>query len=350
MRVCFFGIYNSNYSRNRVLMRGFKMNGYDIVECKVDPKKNSKIKKFWNLYKEYKKIKGKFDYVIVAYPGHSVVWLARLLFGKDIIFDAFLSIYNSNVLDRKLYSLFSIRGVKDYFLDWYSIRLSKIVLLDTNEHIKYFSKTFHINKDKFVRVFVGSDNSIMYPEKRRFSNNNFIVEFHGSYIPLQGIDVIVKAAKILEIDKSIIFNLIGGGQEYGRIKKMINDLGVKNINLINTCPQDIIRNYINDADVCLGIFGEGIKTGIVIPNKVFEAIACKKTVISAKTSAIVELFNDKEDIILSNINDEEDLASKILLLKNNKSLLSRISNGGFDLYSKRLRPELLARDLLIELA
>ncbi len=101
MKVCYFGIYNSEYSRNRVLISGFKKNGAEIYECRVGPRVG-KAKKFINLYKEYKKIKhNKFDYVIVAFPGHSVVWLAWLLFGKRIIFDAFTSLYNSNVYDRK---------------------------------------------------------------------------------------------------------------------------------------------------------------------------------------------------------------------------------------------------------
>ena len=39
--VCLFGIYDSNYARNRVLISGFKSNGYRVVECRVDPKLRS---------------------------------------------------------------------------------------------------------------------------------------------------------------------------------------------------------------------------------------------------------------------------------------------------------------------
>ena len=82
MKICFFGIYNSDCLRNRVLISGFKQNGFDIFECKVDPK-IGKFKKYIKLCKEYYKIRQRqFDYVIVAFPRHTVVWLTKLLFEK----------------------------------------------------------------------------------------------------------------------------------------------------------------------------------------------------------------------------------------------------------------------------
>jgi len=35
MRVCYFGTYDLNYSRNRILIEGLERNGIDVVECHV---------------------------------------------------------------------------------------------------------------------------------------------------------------------------------------------------------------------------------------------------------------------------------------------------------------------------
>jgi|SRR3989344_2387302 len=151
-RVLFFGIYDPNYSRNAVLMQGFRENGWEVVECRVDPKRVGGLQKYLQLWRSGKRIeREKFDLTIVAFPGHTVVWLARLLFGPKIIFDMFVSLYNSEVEDRG-------NGNKtwNYFLDWYSVRLANRVLLDTNEYIKYTAKLVRIPKKKFIRVFVGS--------------------------------------------------------------------------------------------------------------------------------------------------------------------------------------------------
>ena len=123
--VCFFGIYDPSYSRNRVLVRGFEENGYKVFHCRVDPKKHKGILKFFLLVREYLSVrKNKIDVVIVAFPGHTVVWLSRILFDSHIIFDAFVSLYNSNVEDRKRYRAFSLHSLRDQFLDWYSMKIA----------------------------------------------------------------------------------------------------------------------------------------------------------------------------------------------------------------------------------
>lgn len=155
-KVLFFGIYDPDYSRNAVLMQGFRENGWEVHECKVDPKIRRGLKKYIELWRLGKLAQLEhFDIVLVAFPGHSVVWLARILFGKQIVFDMFVSLYNSNVEDRG-------KGSKiwNYLLDWHSVRLAHKVLLDTNEHIKYVSKLVHVPENKFIRVFVGSAISI----------------------------------------------------------------------------------------------------------------------------------------------------------------------------------------------
>ena len=157
MKVCFFGIYEPEYSRNRVLAQGFRENGYEVVECRVDPKRYRGGRKFWYLFREYYKIRNiVFDIVLVAFPGHTVTWFAYILFGRKIIFDAFVSLYNSEVEDRRTVSKRSFSALYYWFLDWISCTLASKILLDTNAHIAYFVKKYHISAEKFTRVFVGT--------------------------------------------------------------------------------------------------------------------------------------------------------------------------------------------------
>jgi glycosyltransferase involved in cell wall biosynthesis len=69
-RICLFGIYDKEYSRNRVIARGFEENGYEVIHCNVDPKKNSPLSKYKRLIDEWKKIKHyDFEKIIVAFRG-----------------------------------------------------------------------------------------------------------------------------------------------------------------------------------------------------------------------------------------------------------------------------------------
>ena len=130
-------------------------------------------------------------------------------------------------------------------------------------------------------------------------------------------EYIIKAAKILEKYPKIRFNLIGNGQDKKECLRLAKKLSIKNINFIDCVPYSDLANYINKSDICLGIFGNTQKTKMVIPNKVIEALACDKPIITGDTSAIHEISDN--NIILCNIADSEDLANKIKFVYNHKN-------------------------------
>jgi len=346
-KVCFFGIHDPNYARNRVLASGFRHNGYEVTDCCVDPKVYLGMGKYFQLYKEFKKLKGEnFDLVLIAFPGQTVVWLARILFGKKIIFDAFLSLYDSNVFDRKIYSKFSPRAWKDYFMDWNSCFFADKVLLDTDEHIKYFCETFHFTKDKFISVPIGADESIFYPREVKGGSSTFNVHFHGTFIPLQGVEYVVEAAGVLR-DENIHFTLVGSGQDFCFIKDKVKSSGLESrFSFVGKVPMEKIPDYVALADVCLGIFGKTEKTKRVIPNKVYECIAMRKPVITAKSDAILQFFRDGEDIIMCKTSDGKDLADKLMILKSDKNLRVKISEGGYNLFKNNFTSTIIVKNLL----
>jgi glycosyltransferase involved in cell wall biosynthesis len=341
MTICYFGIYNPSYSRHRILIKGLRQNGIEVIEC------NSRlhgVAKYIELAKKHFKIRKKYDIMIVGFPGYQAVIFARFLTRKKIIFDAFTSIYDSMVYDRRLVRPRSLKAMYYWLLDWLSCKLADKILLDTNANIEYFVKTFKINRSKFLRVFVGSDNEIFYPLEQKFKHDYFSVHFHGYYIPLQGIEYIVRAAKILE-KENIKFNLIGSGQTYKNIRKLAEELKVENINFIDRVPYEELKNYIAEADICLGIFGTTEKTQRVIPNKVYEYLAMGRPVITGDSPAIRELFNDRQEMIFCKVGDAEDLAKKILELKNNGQLRNTIAKNGYNKFINNLIPKILGGQL-----
>lgn len=343
MKICYFGIYNSNYNRNRVLISGLRENGVEVIECQSDLKG---FAKYFDLVKKHWPIRNNYDAMVVGFPGQGAMILARLIARQPIIFDAFLSLYDSMVFDRGTCRPQSLRAKYFWFLDWISCRLSDKILLDTEAHIEYFIETFKIKRKKLHRLFVGADNGLVYPIERE-TRNDFVVHFHGHFIPLQGIDHIIGAAKKLENEK-IRFNIIGRGQEYEKSLSLARDLGVKNIDFVDNVPYDKLKDYMSQSDICLGVFGDVPKTQRVIPNKVYEAIACAKAVITLDSPAIRELFTDGDNIILisGDKEKEQDLADKILALKFDGPLREKIAQNGYRLYLEKLTPKVLGSELL----
>lgn len=146
MRICFFGNYDEEYNRNAVLIAGFERNNIKLQFCHTNKKGLSGVK---DLYLQHKKIPN-YDIMLVAYSdSRYLVPLAKFLTRKKIVWDAFYSVYDSVIFDRKLAKKYSFKAAYYWVSDWLSCVLADHILLDTYAHIQYFSETFHIKKGAF---------------------------------------------------------------------------------------------------------------------------------------------------------------------------------------------------------
>ncbi len=341
LTICYFGIYDPNYARNWVIINGLRKNGVKVIECQEKPKRSSLFKLAW----KYLFLKEKFDAVIVGFPGQEVMFLAKLIVRKPIIFDAFTSHYGGYILDRDRWSKNSFKAKYFRFLDRWSCKMANIVLLDTQAHINFFVREFGLSKEKFRRIWIGANDVIFKPaESPKISDGKFNVLFFGTYVPLQGAEYIVRSAKFLENQGDIIFHLIGKGQDRQKCLDIADKLGLKNIVFRDMLRLEDLRSEIVKADIVLGLFGNTPKTPLVIPNKIYEALAVGKSVITADTPAIRELF-DANDLLLVEAANPEKIAEAILKLKNDPSLAMRLAESGHSKFLKFATSEILGREV-----
>ena len=340
MKICYFGIYDPDYSRNRVFIQGLRVNGVEVIECRSA---KFGIAKYIDLIRKHAALRGSYDAMVVGYPGQQAAIVARLITRKPIIFNALVSFYDSLVFDRKTVGRYSIGSSYYWLLDWFSCRLSTLVILDTEAYIEYFAKTFRIPRRKFRRVFIGSDPDVVHPLPRTGSDA-FTVHFHGFFNPLQGVPYVIRAAKLLE-NEGIRFNILGQGPGDREFRTLAKDLGAENIRFMDLVPYEKLKEIMAEADVCLGVFGDTDKARRVIPNKVFEGLAARMAVITSRTPAVEELLTDRTHALFCAISDAEDLAAKILELKRDPDLRARIAEGGYRLFTEQLTPQVLGREV-----
>ncbi|MGB0757160.1 MAG: glycosyltransferase [Patescibacteria group bacterium] len=338
MKVVYFGDYSPSYARNRVLLRGLALQGVDVIQCVTD-KKGIDAKQ--DLENKFKDIVDDYDCVIVGYSDSRwVVPFVKKLTKKPIVWDAFYSLYDAWIFDKKLAGRFSLKALYYWLSDWRSCRLANAVLLDTKAHVQYFNKKFFVPKDKLHHLLVGTDDTVMKPQEVN-DKPGFLVSFLGKYIPLQGPQYIIRAAKLLEENTDIQFQMIGSGQLYKRCQEIVGELQVQNISFIKPIPYEDMPAAIAPADVTLGIFGDTDKTQRVIPNKVYESAALAKAIISADTPAIRELFTHEKDVFLCEAANPEALAAAIQRLYDDKELRESIAKGARKTFEEKATPEII---------
>jgi glycosyltransferase involved in cell wall biosynthesis len=232
------------------------------------------------------------DAILVLYPGHfdmPVVAAAARIRRIPVLFDPFISLHDTISGDRALRAPDSILGRIMRRIDQIACRLATLVLADTPEHADYFSELTKVPRSRFRVLWVGAPEDVFRPVEDVDARPNSVL-FYGTFIPLQGVDTIVKAAKLLEADQ-VHVRLVGNGQERPAAERLVEALGASNVEFADPVAFEQLPNEIAGAVLCLGIFGTTAKAQRVIPNKLFQCIAVGRPVVTADTPAIRSAFS-----------------------------------------------------------
>jgi glycosyltransferase involved in cell wall biosynthesis len=144
--------------------------------------------------------------------------------------------------------------------------------------------------------------------------------------------------------------MVGEGEERERIESLARQLQVRSLEFRDAESTDRLVETIRESDLCLGIFGETGKASRVVPNKVYEAMATGKPVITGDSSAAREFLRSGEDCLLCTRGDAASLAEAILRLKSDPALAERLARSGRRRFEEKAAPAVIGRELAGRLA
>jgi glycosyltransferase involved in cell wall biosynthesis len=294
----------------------------------------------------------KADAVIVGYPGHFLVPFGRLLAafrGARLVFDPLVSLLDTFAGDRGLVRAGGAKAAAVRAVDEAAFRLPSLVLADTRAHAAYYRRTFGLAAERLAVVPVGA-----LPEPRAdgearaaAGGEPLTVLQYGKWSPLHGADVVIEAAKLLQ-GEPFRFVLIGEGQLSGELRSRIAAAGLANVEWIGALPHAELRERTLAADVCLGVFGGSEKAGRVVPNKVFDALACGRPVVTADSDGAREWLCDGESALLTPAGDAAALAAALRRLLD-EGERARLGREALALYRRAFTPGAVAGGLLAAL-
>jgi len=373
MRVISFGIYSTQpeYPRHRNLLSGLRMNGVEVFECNypVATSFQSRLKSVTSLHGRFifgLKLIWSFinltirflrmppaDLVIVGNPGYFHVFLARFLINLKnrkavLVYDIFYSLYDTVVADRKLVGENTVTARFIRWIEIKSFKTADLCLIDTYAHGDYISKEFNVDPSKIHPVLAGST---FKPTAQTITPDNgppenFRVLFIGTYIPLQGVEIILRAARELSSSPGIEITLVGKGQMRNEMESMAVSWDLKNVRFLDWVPADDLCSFIRSFHLSLGIFGETAKTGRVIPFKIFDSCSAGVPFITADSPAIHEVFTHEKNSYLIPGGDPAALALAIRTLESEPGLRVNLAEAAYRIALDQFSPEAAVRDFV----
>ena len=139
-----------------------------------------------------------------------------------------------------------------------------------------------------------------------------IILYFGALGEANNIPVILRAAKCLEQNKDIIFMLVGDGMQRKAIEDTIKNLELNNVLLLKAVPKHAARSYLNAADLCLVTLLDIPLFAGALPTKLFEYLACNKTVLCGVKGEAKRLLEKAQTGFTFDPNDDKQLADLII--------------------------------------
>ncbi|WFR68068.1 glycosyltransferase [Curtobacterium flaccumfaciens] len=113
------------------------------------------------------------------------------------------------------------------------------------------------------------------------------VLYYGNYIPLHGIDSVIDALAAVRGRRAVTATCLGDGAARPAVERRVQALGLDDVVTFTgpVAERDLAR-VIHDHDIVLGVFGTSSKAGGVVANKVWQGLACGRTVITRDAAAL----------------------------------------------------------------
>jgi len=280
-KVLWWGRFDPDYSRNRVLRSAFSQLGWQIIDYRPQFSVLGGI--------GAGRYAGQVDLVWVPCFRQRDVHAASCWgkrHGVPVVFDPLISAYDKQVFERRRLREGGLRARALREQERRQFASPDLLVADTQAHADYFVEELRVPADRLFVIPVGAEETLFRPCHRAAPEPGTALEvlFYGTFIDLQGPQVIVEAARLCRAD-NVLWTLLGAGPLLAECQKLAARYDLQNLRFEPWVSYPDLPQRICRADILLGVFGTSGKAGRVIPNKVYQSLACGRPVITRSSTA-----------------------------------------------------------------
>lgn len=338
MRVLWLGTYERDYPRTRVLIAGLRELGAEVAELHRPVWERTRHKaggflapaglaraggRFaaaWARLLPRVRGAGPVDAVVAGYPAQPdalpALAAARAL-RAPLVADMMISLADTLGGDRGRAGRVATAALAG--VDRLALRAADIVLADTRAGAAWLAERFGIDPARIVVAPVGAEPARFPPAPPPEGAPTAL--FYGKLAPLHGVATVLAAARRPGVPP---VRLIGDGQLGGWLAAELRRDRPAGLTWERWVPYERLGSEVAAASVCLGVFGTSDKAARVVPNKVWQAMAVGRPVVTADTPAAREALEDGRSGLLVPPGDDRALAEALARLAGDPGLRARM--------------------------
>jgi glycosyltransferase involved in cell wall biosynthesis len=292
VRIAYHRVWDASYPRNRRIRE--YLESLPGVSVTVFPSSRSRFKAVRVVSDVVRPFVTLRNYDVCFVAEYAInyapaICLAGRLHRARVVVDGFVGKYETVIGDWRRHGPRSPIARAYALIDRLSVTWSDLYLTDTEVRAEAVRRRVG-RRGRVLSLPVGAPSwarVLPRPEHRR--DDRFRVLFYGLYVPLHGVETILRAMASVR-DPSITVTLVGDGALRSQMEGLADELGLAaRCEFLPPVPEHELARIIAGHDVVLGVFGDSEQAGTVIPNKVWQGLACGRRVVTRESPALAEI-------------------------------------------------------------
>jgi glycosyltransferase involved in cell wall biosynthesis len=356
VRVMWLGTYERDYPRVRVLVEGLREIGVDVVERQrpVWERQRHKAGSFlrpaplaraggrfaaaWPALAAAGAREPGVDAVVAGYPAQPdalPAWCVARARRVPLVVDMMISLADTLGGDRARAGRLGAAALAG--VDRMTLSLADLVMADTAAGADWLAERFGVPRGRVAVVPVGAEPD-RFPAAAPPDGPPTVLVY-GKLAPLHGLATVLAAARRPGVPP---LRVIGDGQLGDWLASELRRDRPAGLSWERWVPYESLGAEVGRAAICLGIFGASAKAGRVVPNKVWQAMAVGRPIVTADTPAVREVLEDGRTALLVPPGDPDALAAALVRLAGDRALRQRLGGAARAAYTARGTPAAVA--------
>ena len=363
MRLLWVGTYERDYPRGRVLRRGLAELGHEVLECHEPVWERTRHKAggflaaaplaaagarataAWARILVRERRLGPVDAVVAGYPAQADALGAAIVArrrGVPLVADMMIALSDTLGGDRGRAGAAATRVLAG--VDRAAARAAALVVADTAANAAWMTAALGVPPERLCVVPVGAGPEFAAAPPPADPTHALFV---GKLAPLHGIGVVLAAARHPGVPP---MRVVGDGQLGPWLRGELARDRPPGLTHVPWIPYADLPGAVAGAAICLGVFGGSDKAARVVPNKVWQAMAVGRAIVTGDTPGVREVLRDGRDALLVPPGDPAALARALARLGRDPALRARLGAAARARYERCGAPARVASRLTSALA